>query len=327
MSASRSQRRHPALVPLFIAVAAFAAIACSASGVGDGGPIAVRPTDVIPTEQLPSDEPSTSPSASPPSAQPSASPTGKPPATPTPAATPAGTTTVKAYLLLGEHLVPVARVVPKTQAVARAAIEQLLLGPTNAEAKAGIGSTIPEGVLLLGITIRDGLATIDLSREFESGGGTASMTGRLAQVVYTLTQFPSVDRVSFELDGEPVTVFSGEGIILDAPSSRDDYLSSLPSIFVDIPAWGGTVGNPARITGVANVFEATFRMKILDSSGRTLVDEMVMATCGTGCWGTFDVTLPYTVGSKQVGRVVSYNLSAKDGSIEDLRSYPVTLVP
>jgi germination protein M len=354
MSPSRSRRRHPALVPVLIAFVAFAAVACGASGVGDGGPIAARPTDVIPTDPaasgpaasdpgtspdpsgpVPSDAPSTAPSPSPksggssarPSKAPSATPTVKPPASPSPTASPAGTTTVKVYLLLGEHLVPVARVVPRTQAVARAAIEQLLTGPTNAEATAGVGSTIPDGVLLLGITIRDGLATIDLSREFESGGGTLSMTGRLAQVVYTLTQFPTVDRVAFELDGEPVTVFSGEGIVLDGPSTRNDYVSFLPSIFVDLPAWGGTVGNPARITGISNVFEATFQVRILDAAGRVLIDRHVMATCGTGCWGTFDVTLPYTVARQQVGQVVTYNLSARDGSVEDLRSYPVTLVP
>jgi immunoglobulin-like protein involved in spore germination len=53
----------------------------------------------------------------------------------------------------------------------------------------------------------------------------------------------------------------------------------------------------------------------------------VMATCGTGCWGTFDVSIPYEVSSRQPGTLTTYNLSAMDGSPEGVRSYPVTLVP
>ncbi len=90
----------------------------------------------------------------------------------------------------------------------------------------------------LGITIEDGLATVDLSSEFEAGGGTFSMAARLAQVVFTLTQFPTVREVEFRRDGEPVTIFSGEGIILDHPVGRDDYQELIPLIFVDDPAYG-----------------------------------------------------------------------------------------
>ena len=153
------------------------------------------------------------------------------------------------------------------------------------------------------------------------------MFGRLAQVVYTLTQFPTVDRVAFQLDGEPVTVFSGEGIVLDGSSDRMDYESFLPSVFVERPTWGATLGNPVRVSGIANVFEAVFFVGVHDADGNTLAEERVMATCGTGCWGTFDVSIPYDVSRRQPGEVVTYHLSAMDGSPEDVRSYPVTLVP
>ena len=73
--------------------------------------------------------------------------------------------------------------------------------------------------------------------------------------------------------------------MLDGPQTRSDYENMLPEIFVDRPAYGAAIGNPARVTGNANVFEASFRLAILDGSGRVLVDEPVMATCGTGCRG------------------------------------------
>ena len=121
---------------------------------------------------------------------------------------------------------------------------------------------IPDGTKLLGLTIKDGVATVDLSAEFESGGGRASILGRLAQVVYTLTQFPTVDQVLFKLDGEPVTVFGGAGVRLDHPVGRDDYTNQLPAIFMDRPAYGAALGHPGRVSGVANVFEATFRVRL-----------------------------------------------------------------
>ncbi len=115
-----------------------------------------------------------------------------------------------------------------TPEVATNAIKALIAGPTPEEQDTELSTSIPADTLLLGLTVEDGLATIDLSREFEAGGGSFNILSRLAQVVYTLTQFPTVDEVLFLLDGEPVDVFSGEGVILDNPVNRDDYLSILP---------------------------------------------------------------------------------------------------
>jgi spore germination protein GerM len=262
--------------------------------------------------------------------KPSSAPVSQAPAT----QAPVGKTVVRAYFYLGggagsQGLVPVLREVPATQAVARAAIEQLIAGPSTAERTASpqISSAVPEGTDLLGVAIADRVATVDLSGAFASGGGSASTLIRLAQVTYTLTQFPTVDRVLFKVDGRVATVFGSEGIVLNGPVARDDYHDFLPAIWVDRPAWRAALGNPARITGLANVFEAQFRVAVLDGAGATLVDESAMATCGTGCWGTFDVRLPYDVASAQWGTLRVYNRSAKDGSVESQRDYPVWLSP
>nr|MBA3236253.1 Gmad2 immunoglobulin-like domain-containing protein [Chloroflexota bacterium] len=127
--------------------------------------------------------------------------------------------------------------------------------------------------------------------------------------------------------GTTVTVFGSEGIVLAGPVGRGDFTDQLPSIFVDRPAYGAALGNPGRVTGNANVFEAAFLISLLDARGRILVDEPVMALCGTGCRGGFDVTLRYTVARAQWGILRTYNLSAKDGSVEDVREYPVWLTP
>jgi hypothetical protein len=153
------------------------------------------------------------------------------------------------------------------------------------------------------------------------------MSARLAQVVYTLTQFPTIDRVRFELEGKPVRTFSSEGIVLDGPVNRADYRDMLPPIFVDRPAWGASLGNPGRVSGLANVFEATFRVQLLDAKGGLLADKQVMATCGTGCWGRFETDLDYDVSKGQYGTLRVFNLSAKDGSPENVSEYSVWLTP
>ena len=283
--------------------------------------------------------PASNPPASIPPATAEPTPAGTPgPTSPapseTPGGTPTGTTVVRAYFFLGSFvdnsgLVPVLRTIPETQGVGAAAMRALLEGPNDDEmgARPAMYTTIPDGTRFLGLRIEGGIATVNLSREFEAGGGTASVLGRLAQVVYTLTQFPTVEGVRFELDGVPVTVFSGEGVVLDEPVGRADYTDQLPTVFVDRPAWGAQVGGQLRIVGLANVFEATFQVKLLDAGGRTLAEQSVMATCGTGCWGTFDATVPFSVSREGWGTLQVYELSAMDGSVQNLTEYPILLVP
>ena len=277
-------------------------------------------------------EPSGAPT---PSATPATAPSGDPATTPVPTAAPteasADTMVVRAYYVLDgepgvEGLVPTLRDVPETTGVARAAMETLLRGEILADYDS-LSTAIPAGTRLLGLSIRDGVATVDLSREFESGGGSASAFRRLGQVVYTLTQFSTVRSVLFQVEGRTVTTFGSEGIVLDGPQTRADYEDILPSIFVDRPAFGAAAGNPVRVTGNANVFEATFRIAILDGNGRSIADEQAMATCGSGCRGTFDKTIRYDVGTAQWGTLRTYFGSAKDGSPQDIRDYPVWLTP
>jgi len=263
---------------------------------------------------------------------------------------------VRAYFLLRDGsggevvneptLVPVLRTVPRSPATATAAMRALLAGPSAKEraAELPIKTLIPAGSKLLGIEISGGLATVDLSAEFASFTsddawdlGAFSLHGRLAQVVYTVTQFTAVDRVNFKLEGKPVKVLFGmadpesgssEAIALDKPVTRATYRDHyLPLIFVDRPAWGAALLNPGRVTGLANVFEAQFRIALLDRNDKILVDAPVLASCGTGCWGRFDVTLKYDVSSAQWGTLRVWDISEYSGRPIAVREYPVYLRP
>ncbi|MEE4275692.1 MAG: GerMN domain-containing protein, partial [Thermoleophilia bacterium] len=137
--------------------------------------------------------------------EPTAEPTAEPTTSPSPEPTdePSGeTVTVLVYFLSGEKLATAERTLPATQAVARAAMDALCGGPNDYERAAGLSSSVPKGTEVLGISVKDKVATVDLSGEYASGGGSLSMMTRVAQVVYTLTQFDTIRAVRFHLDGK-----------------------------------------------------------------------------------------------------------------------------
>ena len=70
--------------------------------------------------------------------------------------------------------------------------------------------------------------------------------------------------------------------MLDKPVTRATYRDDfLPPIFVDRPAWGAALLTPGRVTGLANVAEAQFRIALLDRNDKVFVDPPAMATGGT----------------------------------------------
>ncbi|MBJ7456362.1 MAG: GerMN domain-containing protein [Thermoleophilia bacterium] len=163
--------------------------------------------------------------------------TAAPPATATEPATSPATTApatvseqveAEVWFVRGERVAAVTRAVTPP-AVARAAMTELLRGPGADEAAAGLSTSIPAGTALLGLRITGGVAEVDLSGDFASGGGSLSMLTRVAQVVYTLTGFPTVGSVRFLIDGERVESIGGEGVIVDPPLTRADVEGPVPA--------------------------------------------------------------------------------------------------
>jgi germination protein M len=235
------------------------------------------------------------------------------------------TVTLNVYYSRDEKMTAIARVLPKTKEVGTAAMKALLEGPTPEEKTAGMVSTIPEGTTFLGLSVDGGIATVDLSKEYASGGGSLSMAMRLAEVVFTLTQFDSVKGVNFKLDGQPVEVFGGEGIVLDHPVNRSDYEELSPAILVESPAFGEKVGSPLRVYGTANVFEAVFKINIVNWDGLIIAEKTVSASSGTGTRGTFDVTIPFEADKTRNGAIIVFSDSPKDGSQINVVETPLQL--
>ncbi|MGK7894896.1 MAG: GerMN domain-containing protein [Xenococcus sp. (in: cyanobacteria)] len=104
--------------------------------------------------------------------------------------------------------------------ILESAFSQLLAGPSKS---ADYTTTIPEGTKLLDLNATEEGVTVNLSQEFATGGGSASMTSRLAQVVYTATSLDSNGKVWINVEGKPLAILGGEGITVSQPMTRQEF--------------------------------------------------------------------------------------------------------
>jgi germination protein M len=208
---------------------------------------------------------------------------------------------VLVYLLRGDRVQPVARTAA-SPAVARGALESLFDGPTARERQVGLDSAVPAATTIERLGIANGVATVDLRP-----------CPPLAQVVFTLTQFSTVEAVNGSCThGRRLT--------------RADFEDTSPPILVESPLPDDDVASPARIRGSANTYEATFQAEIVDWDGRVVAHKTVTATSGSGTRGTFDVSIPFSV-TRAGGELVVYEDSAEDGSRIHIVEIPLRLTP
>ncbi|MEO0490877.1 MAG: GerMN domain-containing protein, partial [Cyanobacteria bacterium J06659_2] len=93
----------------------------------------------------------------------------------------------------------------------------------SSSSEAGPFSAIPEDTELLDLAVESDGVHVNLSSDFQFGGGSASMTGRLAQVIYTASSLEPTTAVWLSVDGEPLEVLGGEGLIIDQPMTRSQF--------------------------------------------------------------------------------------------------------
>ena len=290
------------------------AAGCGAPSSGALGP--------APTATAKPSSPAVSPGTGTASAAPS--PSGQQP-TATPAQGPAREIGLQAWFSRNGKLFVTNRTVPATTGIGQAALDRMLTGPSAAEYAAGLRSRIPAGTTVRGVRISAGIATVDLSSSFESAASPSAMPLRIAQVVYTLTQFPTVTGVRFAINGQGVTVVGG--VPVQSPQTRAMYRGYLPAITVRSPVIGARVTSAVTVSGTADVFEATVSVRIVDAAGHEIARTFTTASCGTGCRGDYSVTVSYSVPRTQPGTIEVFESSAKDGRPVNVQLIPVTLAP
>ncbi len=125
-------------------------------------------------------------------------------------AAPATTATVKVFFnnsnldpeISCTKVFSVERTIAKTPAVARAALEELLKGPAEAEKAQGFLTGINPNVKIQTLIIENGTAWVDFDSQLEfQVGGSCRVSAIRAQITQTLKQFPTVSNVILSING------------------------------------------------------------------------------------------------------------------------------
>ncbi len=255
----------------------------------------------------------------------------KAPTTTTPVATtapPVSKTTTTApsevsanlYFVRGTTLGVAARSVNASSDPRYTAMQALLGGPNPSEVNAGLGTAIPAGTTMRGLEIRGGVATINLSPQFLTPGPLDSQSARLAQIVYTLTGYPNVNRVAIQVSKLPLTNYAG--LDLSSPVDRSQITAALPPVLLEAPAVGSSVHGSLTVSGLTSV-NGTYEIELSDPTGR-----LVASTTNTAVPdATFQMTLPLGTFTAGLGTVRVF-ASPRDSSVPaQLTSFTVPLVP
>ena len=211
--------------------------------------------------------------------------------------------TGRVYWLRDGKVWPVAREVQASDDATTGVMDDLVAGPSPQEQEElELTTAIPADVSSE-VSVENGVATVELDEDLS--------TEARAQVVYTLTQFPTVESV--EIDGQSYT--------------RADFEEQTPSVLVESPLSFEEITSPLRAEGTANTFEANFAFTITDAEGELLAENFVTATSGTGTRGTFEFSEAFTADAGDEITLTVFENSAEDGSRMNEVEIPLTGAP
>lgn len=246
---------------------------------------------------------------------------------PTATASPAETTQVTVYYLVSSAdklwLAPERHRVRKTQAIAKSALEELVHGTAQ---DPDHSTPYPPTSTINSVVLRDRVATVDWSADVltANAGSEAERLG-IQSVVYTLTEFSTISRVRFTVEGKDRGTASNGRTIEDwwghvglsgQPWDRDPSFEVLEPVTLWTPLQGAGSTGTIRLTGEATTFEANVGIILRDATGRIVKHTSATASEGAPGRGTFTTELVFAVpATAQTWTVQVFEASAKDGSV------------
>jgi lipoprotein-anchoring transpeptidase ErfK/SrfK len=124
--------------------------------------------------------------------------------------------TAKVFFVRGGRFVPRARAVQTGEPGRATAIRALLAAPTSAARRLGIDTTLPRGVRFISVNVENGTATVALAypRTKPTPAEVSVRPARAAQIVYTLTASPDIERVLIKVNGRETAAFAASKLTI-----------------------------------------------------------------------------------------------------------------
>lgn len=130
----------------------------------------------------------------------------------------------------GKYVLPVTYNIPWEEGIAKAVVRHLVEGGPAQQflVTKDLKAVLPAGTTILGMTIKDGLCTVDFSQELLMAADEVHERLILDALVYTLTEFSTVDSVTIWTEGHPLTKMT-HGTKVDPVLNRDRGVNAAAS--------------------------------------------------------------------------------------------------
>ena len=125
-------------------------------------------------------------------------------------------------------LVPVTRKVAKQEGIAKAVLTALVDDSINREQLDyfKLYPVIASGTKIRGMDIKNGTATVDFSKEFDSCANADDEKRQLSSVVYTLTGFSNISNVCIRIEGKPVSKLKNGTALFDNMDRNSIFINA-----------------------------------------------------------------------------------------------------
>lgn len=107
-------------------------------------------------------------------------------------------------------IVPVNTKIPWEEGIAKATVRSLIKGNDIEQkiSKSGLHGVLPQNTEIRGMSIKDGLCRVDFSKNILNTENYEQEQNMISALTYTLTEFPTIDRVEVLVEGKQLSTLS-----------------------------------------------------------------------------------------------------------------------